>query len=148
MSELGGWLGVALDAGSRNPAFAALLRAAVGGGAGSSSSGSGSGSGAGAGAGLYGIDVGESGGPASLALGGLHPAWAGAVQWSTRLASPSPCSYCFQVYAPALCGLDLLDALGLGAGSWPAIVDTGATCLGLPNELRDSLVAWVPGACC
>ena len=54
---------------------------------------------------------------------------------------------CAQVYAPVVCGVRLLSAARLGAGSWPAIVDTGATCLGLPTELRDSLRAWVPGAC-
>jgi len=100
------------------------------------------------------LDVNPPGQPSSLGLGAPLGGWEG-VEWSesqpVTLAGASVngqytyAFHAFEVYGLSVCGAPLL---GTTSSHWTAMVDTGAACLTLPQELFDSLVAWVPALNC
>lgn len=67
------------------------------------------------------------------------------VQWAEP-AEPADLSgalHSLRVHHLSLCGASLLRP---HASSWPAIVDTGTSCLGLPSEVFDAFAAALPPA--
>ena len=73
-------------------------------------------------------------------------AWAavGSTQWSS-LQLPGAAFQMLDLYGLSVCGADLL---GKTSASWPALVDTGSSCLTLPSDMFTSLLAWSPNIHC
>jgi len=55
----------------------------------------------------------------------------------------------FKLETLSVCGVDMLEDYNMKGGrvGWNAIVDTGASCLGLPGDFFDMLVTWLPVEC-
>ena len=82
---------------------------------------------------------GGTGAPSRLGLGATNRSWGvGAVQWSSKQYELS--FHRLELFDLSICGASLLGAV---SNHWPALVDTGASCLALPAELHDALFAWV-----
>ena len=62
------------------------------------------------------------------------------IQWSVQRHPSS--LHTLDVYALSICGASLL-----GTSTWPALVDTSASCLGLPAPIFTALFSWVAAAC-
>ncbi len=83
-------------------------------------------------------------GRSRLGLGAPNRSWAvGALQWSA--AQNAPAFHRLELFELAVCGAGLI---GQTSVFWPALVDTGASCLGLPEPLFEALFAWVSVANC
>jgi hypothetical protein len=76
-----------------------------------------------------------------LHLGGLDSAKSQHMTWSVSNLDTTPSFHIFSIHHLSLCGAPLLAPI---AGSWPALVDTGSTCLSLPSEIMNSFLAWLP----
>jgi len=84
---------------------------------------------------------------AQLDVGGLSDFYSGddaaaAVEYSESIWWDVGYHY-FYLYALTICGVDLLDAVGLG-GHYLAMIDSGAMCLTLPPEIFDVVFKYVP----
>jgi len=85
----------------------------------------------------------NSTGRSRLGLGAPNRSWAvGALQWSATQNSPS--FHRLELFDVSVCGVGLLGT----SAFWPALVDTGASCLGLPEPLFESLFTWLSVASC
>jgi len=63
-----------------------------------------------------------------------------------RLASSAAWAFhSFELYKLSVCNTGLLGNI---SSHWPAMIDSGASCLTLPKELFESVVAWVPALDC
>lgn len=63
------------------------------------------------------------------------------IRWGERYPASFPSGWIFQAFDPRVCGASLLDNI---SSSWPAVVSTASACLGLPSEMYNSLMSWVP----
>ena len=82
---------------------------------------------------------GGTGAPSRLGLGVANRSWGvGAVQWASKQYELS--FHRLELFDLSICGATLHGAV---SNHWPALVDTGASCLALPAELHDALFAWV-----
>ena len=92
----------------------------------------------------FSLDLQPPGRRSRLGLGAPNRSWAvGAPQWSSQQHSPA--FHRLELVDLAVCGAALI---GDRSSYWPALVDTGASCLGLPERLFDALFAWVAVANC
>ena len=81
--------------------------------------------------------------PSRLGLGTANRSWAvGAIQWSTNhlQANERAAFHRLELFDISVCGAALH---GARSSFWPALVDTGASCLALPVELHEALFSWV-----
>lgn len=84
------------------------------------------------------------GGRSRLGLGPPNRSWAvGALQWSAAQNQPS--FHRLEMFEIEMCGAGLI---GAQSSYWPALVDTGASCVGLPDVLFDALFSWLAVANC
>lgn len=80
-----------------------------------------------------------------LFLDGVSEAWRKKVVWSDGAVSDIlPGYHSFRVYHLKICGVDMFQNL---TSSWHALVDSGASCLGLPAEMYDMVISWLPLTC-
>ncbi|CEP00691.1 unnamed protein product (mitochondrion) [Plasmodiophora brassicae] len=91
---------------------------------------------------LVSIDL---GGPApQLLIGDVPGARAPPVQWSDRIPYSRPFFHHFTIHSLSVCGVSMFANY---TQHWDAIVDTGASCLSLPGEFFDTVMAWIPSSC-
>mmetsp|Transcript_40927 Transcript_40927/g.99197 ORF Transcript_40927/g.99197 Transcript_40927/m.99197 type:complete len:504 (+) Transcript_40927:48-1559(+) len=64
------------------------------------------------------------------------------VEWSE--VQDRPRYQQLELFEPAVCGASLL---GKTSSHWSAIVDTGSSCLSLPDDVFDAMWGWVPANC-
>jgi len=102
---------------------------------------------------IFGLDFSSN---ARMTLGGVDEAYRARVAWS--LPKPNwvdeilPSYHSFPLYAPRMCGTDLLGNIStkvpLGPdGGWHAFVDTASSCLTLPAEMHALVISWLPVSC-
>lgn len=77
-----------------------------------------------------------------LWIGGIDEEYRDRLVWG----GPDSIAYhTFMIRELKVCGVDLID--NFTDYSFHGLVDTGASCLGLPQELFDSLISWLPVVC-
>jgi hypothetical protein len=79
-----------------------------------------------------------------LVLGGIHEAWRDKLVWSSGPVDLFEEYHSFRLSSLSICGVDLFQNL---TSTWPAIIDSGASCLGLPAEFFDMVISWMPLRC-
>jgi len=100
------------------------------------------------------FDFNPPGIPSYMHFGVPEEGWKG-MQWSetqpiplvgrTTAYSAPYAFHSFEIYDMSLCGANLLSNY---SSHWTAMVDTGASCLSLPEEFFQMVTAWVPALEC
>jgi len=102
---------------------------------------------------IFSLDLNDPKEDSWMHLGAPAGGW-GDLQWSETqpIAILSSSSYnlryafhSLEIFHLQLCGVDLFDNI---SSHWTAMVDTGAACLSLPQELFDMVVSWTPALNC
>lgn len=101
------------------------------------------------------LDLRSLGGGSFLHWGEPSQGWGSMMSWSEtqpialkgrEWASSLPYAFhTFEIFELSLCGVNMFERY---SSHWPAMVDTGAACLSLPQEFFDMVVAWVPSLDC
>lgn len=91
---------------------------------------------------VFSLDLNGEGKESKLWVGGIDEQYRDQLVWAT------PDSYDYHKFIIrdlTVCGVDLID--NFTDYTFHVIVDTGSSCLGLPEELFDSLTSWLPVQC-
>ena len=75
----------------------------------------------------------------TMQLGYLQNQYSSSISWTPPLYS-SPQYHQFSIKELSLCGINIL---GNWSKTWPVLIDTGSTCLSLPQEMYDSVAGWI-----
>ena len=78
-------------------------------------------------------------------FGGVSEYWRSKLIWSNGPVTDVLSDYhSFRLFHFKICGVDMFQNL---TTTWHALVDTGASCLGLPAEFFDMVISWLPMRC-
>mmetsp|Transcript_19893 Transcript_19893/g.25677 ORF Transcript_19893/g.25677 Transcript_19893/m.25677 type:complete len:577 (+) Transcript_19893:43-1773(+) len=94
---------------------------------------------------LFGVDANGVDSPSQLHLGGFAEAYQSNLQWSDFQVTEELVYHKFHIYGLEMCGFPLFAGY---SGHWPALLDTGAVCLTLPQEFFELLMTWVDDVDC
>jgi hypothetical protein len=90
---------------------------------------------------VFALDFSQDGSDGALHLGGIDDEYAESIVWAESQAVDDGFFHTVTLFNMSVCGVPLCSNW---SSHWEALVDTGATCLTLPAEFYDVLMAWVP----
>lgn len=90
----------------------------------------------------FSLDLNPEGKESRMLIGGIDEAYRNRLIWGVADYSPF---HTFLVRDLRVCGVSLVD--NFTDYAFRGLVDTGSTCLGLPAEIFDSLMSWLPVRC-
>ena len=92
---------------------------------------------------VIGLDFNEEGQVSSMQVGAVKAIYSSSMKWS-RQSTTFPSYHNFMVSELSICGINLMKPVT--SYVWPAMVDTGQSCVQLPGEMYNSLLSWLlPG---